>query len=247
MRGNARKENIITMAVVIVCLVIAFLFFQKLDPEVFMKKDETIIGQKEIYADFSKSYTGKIPGEDIPKVASAQEFDSSMETYITANAKGIVKTGIYGLKPWVDPYSITKMGISSGRRQSSGRRADEVTNFPAQNIEYYREYYLVQLEDDSYILAQFNSSYKKTLEKGDTVLLPIGKKKTNSNETRSQLEEICSRYGADTTYTFYAVDDGWDEEHLFTQSMIRVGAAVVLFFILSIGLVTVVKKVFRVG
>ena len=246
MRKNVNKEKIIVAVVVIPCLVVAFLFFQKFTPESFMKKDQTVIGQREIQADASKSYTGKRPGEDILRISSAEEFEGSVEQYLTVSAKGVVQTGIYGLKPWVDPYSITKRRTSGGRMQSTGRRAQEATKLPAGNAEYYREYNLVQLEDGSYILAQFDSSYKKELRKGKTVLLPIGKKKTNSNEVRSSLQEICGQYGVDTTYTFYAVDDEWDQEHNFTLFMIRIGVAVLLFFVMSVGLILAARKIFRV-
>ena len=246
MEGYSLKEKAIMIIVVVIALIIAFLFYQRFQPEVFMNKAGDPIGMADIQSDLTKSYTGKTAGEDIPHITSAEDLEQiTGNEYVTAVPKSIVKTGIYGLKPWVDPYEITKGRTSGGRLYSTGRKAPEVTDVLTATAEYYREYYLIELEDSSYILAQFDSSYKNAIENGDTVTLPIGLKKTNSNETRRYLSEICSQYNADDTYTLYMADDEWDEENNFTLIIIRLGAAAVLFFVLAVALMLASWKVFR--
>ena len=246
MEGYSLKEKAIMVIVVLIALVVAFLFYQRFQPEVFMNKAGEAVGMADIQSDLTKSYTGKTAGDDIPRIASAEELEQLTENeYVTAVPKSIVETGIYGLKPWVDPYEITKGRTSGGRLYSTGRKAPEVTDMLTVTAEYYREYYLIGLKDSSYILAQFDASYKKAIENGEAVTLPIGLKKTNSSETRSYLEEICDQYGADDTYTLYMADDEWDQENNFTLIIIRLGAAIVLFFVLAVALMLVSWKVFR--
>lgn len=229
------KEKAILLTMTLLALVAAFLFFRRIQPEAFLKKAGAMVEMKEIEADASKSYTGKTAGEDIPRIASAGGFERiTGSEYVTAIPVSVTETGIYSLKPWVDPYEITKGRNSKGRVYSTGRKAPEITDMPAADAEYYREYYLIELEDSSYILAQFSSSYRKKIEDGERVVLPIGLKKTNSDAAKAALRDICSIYHADNTYTLYMVDDEWDQDNYFTVFMVRFGAAAAVFFVTAL-------------
>ena len=235
MKKYSFREKTILMTMTILAFIAAFLFFRRFEPEAFLKKEGVPVGMEEIKADISKSYTGKTAGEDIPRIASAGDFGSiTGSEYVTCVPTGVVETGIYSLKPWVDPYEITKGRNSKGRLYSTGRRAPEITDMPAADAEYYREYYLIELEDSSYILAQFSASYQKKIEDGERVVLPVGLKKTNSDAAKSALKDICGMYHADHTYTLYMADDEWDQENNFTVFIVRFGAAAAVFFVTAL-------------
>ena len=240
------KEKIIMIIVVVIAFIVAFVFYQRFQPEAFMKKAGKPVGLAETKQNLIKPYTGKPAGEDIPRMTSADELEGLTENgCVTVVPKKIIGTGIYGLKPWVDPYKITKGRASGGRLYSTGRKAPEVTDALTIRAPYYREYCLIELEDSSYIVAQLDASFQKEIERGSAVTLPIGKKKINSKEVRTYIEEICSQYGADNTYTLYMADDEWDQENHFTALIVRFGAAAVLFFVLAVALVLASWKVFR--
>ncbi len=247
MKKYTFKEKAILMTMTILAFIAAFLFFQRFQPETFMKKAGEPVGMEDIEADTAKSYTGKTAGEDIPRIASAGAFEGiTGGEYVTAVPVSVTETGIYSLKPWVDPYDITKGRTSRGRTYSTGRKAPEVTDMLTADAEYYREYYLIELEDSSFILAQFSASYRKEIEKGEQVTLPIGLKKTNSDAAKSALEGICEEYHADNTYTLYMADDEWDQDNYFTVFIVRFGVSALVFFVIAILLFLGAGKVFRI-
>lgn len=242
------KEKVILMTMTILAFVAAFLFFQRFQPETFMKKAGEPVEMGEIETGTSESYTGKTAGEDIPRITSIDDFERITDSdCVTVVPVSVAETGIYSLKPWVDPYKITKRRNSRGRTYSTGQRAPEVTDMLTSNAEYYREYYLIELEDSAYILAQFSASYRKEIEKGERVTLPIGVKKTNSDAASSALEKICSEYHADNTYTLYMADDEWDQDNYFTVFIVRFGAAAAVFFVLAMILFLGAGKIFRIN
>lgn len=241
--SQSKIKKGIETAVIMLSLIVAFLVYRSIDPGKIIKPDSEPVTCAQIAAEPQKSYTGKTAGGDIPRLAGSSDFaDIVGNTCVTAETQEIVATGIYSLNPWVDPYEITKMRNSRGRMVSTGRKAPEVTDSALQAVEYYQEYYLIRLEDGTYILAQFADSYRQKLEGKEAVTLPVGVKKTNTNAARQYLKEICEEYGADDTYTLYMIDDTWQEEHEFTFFLIKFGIAAVVFLILAVGLLIIIEK-----
>lgn len=162
--------------------------------------------------------------------------------WVTITTEEIVGTYVYRLKPWVDPYSLTRVRTSGGRSVSTGRRAPETTKGPALRAEAYQEYYLVKLPDSTYVLAQFGGVFAGKIKKEEKITLPIGQRRTVPDKARQYLTDICQEYGADMTYMLYMVDDAWGEEKDFTLFLLRFGAAAGVFFLLSVGLVLTLNK-----
>ena len=221
-----------------------FLFYQRFSPEAFLTPKEEIIGEAEIQADPSESYTGKTAGEGIPHLSGIAEYDQlSTYDYVTVTTDEIISTDIYGLKPWVDPYSLTRMRLSGGHTVSTGRRAPEVREGLAVRAEAYQEYYLIRLPDAGYCLAQFSEAYVRQLNQEEEVTLPIGKKQTTSKEARKYLEDMGNAYEADTSYVLYMADDDWGEENHFHLFLIRFGAAAGVFLVLAVALLLLLEKI----
>ncbi len=107
MNGKILKEKAIPTVAVILSLAEAFLFFRRFNPELFLKYESEPVSMDTIRENPSVSYAGKLPGADIPRIASIEEFESvTGSQYITPVCEELVETGMYGLKPWVDPYSV---------------------------------------------------------------------------------------------------------------------------------------------
>jgi len=167
---NPILKRVIEAGIVAISLIPAFLVFRRINPEKIIKPDNNPVTAVQIAAAPQKSYTGKVAGEDIMRISNEMEYEEAVGTvYMTVEPQAVVSTGIYSLNPWVDPYKITKMRNSRGRMVSSGRKAPEVTDSSIQAMEYYQEYYLIELPDQTYILAQFSSTYKKQIENGKAV------------------------------------------------------------------------------
>ncbi|MGN6714337.1 hypothetical protein [Anaerocolumna jejuensis] len=243
MRDNG-KIGILPLITVAVCLVLAFFLFAKLNPEGWIKKEGKPVKLADIPAGDNGAYTGKTAGEDVPKLSGSKELEDMIGTqYESAIPKKVIKTGVYSLKPWLNPYEITNGRNNSGRIYRTGRKAAEATDSAILAVSDYIEYYLIQLPDDTYILAQFSDTYRKAIERGETVTLPLGIQKNTGKEARSYLKEICGKYGASTDYVLYAVDNEWNNEHEFTLFIIRFGISAVVFFILSFAILMAADKI----
>lgn len=236
----------IPYAAVIISLFAGYLTFQRVNPDAFLKKEGPPVTMDQISENAAKSYAGKTAGPDIPRLVRIGDFDAMAGAqYATAEPSKVIATGIYSLKPWVDPYEVTKGKTSGGRLYSTGRRAPDATDNPLTAPDAYQEYYLIQLPDDTYILAQFSDSYRRAIERGEKVILPIGEKKANSSRAVSYLKKACEPYGASPDSSLYMIDDTWYQDHDFSMFMIKFAAAAVVFFVLAVGLMVVAKKAFK--
>lgn len=226
------KSNEKEIIIGLISLLLALLTYFLINPESFIKPDSTPITLEQINENPLKNYVGKTAGNDITRIQSSEEYQkvTSLD-YITVETTEIIPTNIYGIKPWVNPYEITRVTNSRGRLVSAGKKAPEVTDRPLQLGEYYQEYYLVKLMDQSYVLAQLSDLQAKDCQNGNVITLPIGIKKTNSNEVKKSLADICEEYGADSSYTLYMIDDEWYQEHEFSFFVIRIIVAIVVFFV----------------
>lgn len=218
--GSNLFKTVAEVAIVIVSFILAFMVYQKIDPEKIIKPD-----------------SAQMAGEDTPRLSGRDEFEALVGTDpVTAEPEEVVATGVYGLKPWVDPYKIARTTMPNGRRVSTGRRAPDATDSAIMAVEHYQEFYLIRLPDQTYILAQFGRMYREEIERGGPVTLPEGIKKTVSAEAQKYLKEICEAYGADSSCVLYMIDDEWQQRHDFLFFMIKLGIAVAVFFAVGIPL-----------
>lgn len=218
--GHSMAKTVAEVAIVIVSFILAFMVYQKIDPEKIIKPD-----------------SAQMAGEDTPRLSGRDEFEALVGTDpVTAEPEEVVATGVYGLKPWVDPYKIARTTMPNGRRVSTGRRAPDATDSAIMAVEHYQEFYLIRLPDQTYILAQFGRMYREEIERGGPITLPEGIKKTVSAEAQKYLKEICEAYGADSSCVLYMIDDEWQQRHDFLFFMIKLGIAVAVFFAVGIPL-----------
>lgn len=225
--GHGMAKTVVEVAIVIVSFMLAFMTYQKIDPEKFIKPDSAQMAE-----------------EDIPRLSGRDEFEALVGTDpVTAEPEEVIATGVYGLKPWVDPYKIARTTMPNGRMVSTGRRAPDATNSSVMAVEHYQEFYLIRLPDQTYILAQFGRMYREEIERGVSVTLPTGVKKPVSAEAQKYLKEICGAYGADSSCVLYMIDDEWQQRHDFQFFMIKLGIAAAVFFAVGVPLFALYSKI----
>lgn len=232
-------SKIITYFSCIAALTAAFFVYLNFHPENLMKKDNTPVTQNDIEADRLGSFTGHAAGDDIPRISGKDEFEDMLNIdYVTVEPVDIIATGVSSLKPWESPY----VKSSGTRGTGSGTRKKEVVKSFWDLTDTYNEYYLIKCPDGTYILAQMPDSYVKAIKNGKNVTLPIGQKAALTNTAKSYLKEICDEYDASLNGALYVFDTEWYEEHSFTIFIIKTGAAVVVFFLLAVLLMTILEK-----
>lgn len=236
-----RKEIIITTISILLALMCAFQLFFNCNLEALLQQEKMPVTMSDISQVCAENFIGSVAGEDIPRLTSAEEFSKILSTnYVTAEPIGIVPTGVYSLKAWGSHFNTH---VYNGRTSKQNRRAEvRRSGFAVQ--EHYNQYYLLELPDHSYILAQVPQTVATALAKGKSITLPIGQKVGMLDTARNYLSSICEEYKADMDGVLYTFDNEWQEEHDFTLFMLRFGVAAVFWLVLSVGLTLVGRKIF---
>lgn len=237
-----KKQTLIPAASVLIALVCAVLVFLNWNPEALFRRDEAAVTMDDVKRSGAGDFTGAVAGMDIPRLTGAEDFSEMLfeADYMTAEPIGIVPTGIYSLKAWVSRYNTNTY---KGRAFTGSRRA-EVTQSCVDILGNYNQYYLLELPDYSYILAQIPQAEAAAIAKGESVILPVSRKVGMTDIARGYLAGICGEYEADMDGVLYAFDNEWQEEHHTTLLVLRLGAAALLWFVLAVGLTLVGNKIF---
>lgn len=233
------KETVVNVVCVLIGLVAAWFVFQNLHPENWMSKPTDEITLEDTKGAQTEDVAGHPAGDDIPRISSKEEFDelsSGGGEFVTIEPTGIVETGYSGLKPWADPHKKSRRGGQKLR--------DKVMESGWDYEGVYLPYYLLECADGSYILAQIPDSCANAIKKGESVTLPIGYKKSSAVINKS-LEAVCAKYDTTSASVFYCYDEVWYEEHETVIFIIRIAAAVIILFAISVVLILLCGKIFR--
>lgn len=242
-------EKAIPWVSFLISLFIGLLVVQWINPDAFIKEKGSPVTMEEILKNPTANFTGKIAGADIPKLSGAGAFNTMNvppqygtqyeNQYVTATPLKVIATGIGSRNSWDNPYEV----MGNYRR---GRYVlPEVNTIPIFFLGSYQEYYLIELPDGTYILAQFSDIYRQAVNRGTKVTLPIGIKKPNNALEKSYLKTVCEKYDAPVDFSLYMVDDAWYEEHDLLLLLIKFGCGAAVCFGLTLGLLTIeeiVKK-----
>lgn len=167
-----KRDTIIAYTGTIFALVIAALFFFRWNPEVLLRKAQTPVTMDMIEQNTIKNFAGAVAGEDILRLSGAADFENMVfdADYATAEAVDVIPTGVYSLKPWAEPYTNRRV---NGRIAKGKRKASVITSSFNMHDDYH-QYYLLELADGTFIVAQIPQNDVFALERGNKVLLPIG-------------------------------------------------------------------------
>lgn len=240
-----KKEKVILFVSTVLAMAVAILVYLNWSPEALLQGKKVPVNMEDIESGQTENFIGFEAGSDIPRLSGKDEFEKNRSLIFTAEPVGIIFTGIYELKAWVDPYYS-----SGGKRRTSVKKKkpqfqqyknpDGILNDRAD----YLQIYLLELPDGSYILAKIPESTAKAIRSGEAITLPIGKKV--SQGIPDKLKTLCEEYDAYTGGIYYSFNDEWQEEHKFLILLLRIGITMAVLFILAVVFIFIGNKIFRV-
>lgn len=239
MRMNEKIEKILNYLAVIVAIFIGIFVVTNISVESILKGKEKAVTLAMTENGLPEEYIGKPADDDIPRIEDIETWEKTWQTsYVTIEPIGIVSTGYGSRHPWVDAYT------NASRRGGAKRRAD-VTRTAFDVLDEYGEYYLLQLPDKSYILAQISTSDARKIKAGKEITLPVGRKAPASMQILPYIEDLCEEYDADMSGVFYCIDDVWNEGHSFVVLLARIGIIAITVIVVSVILITLIEKIMK--
>ncbi len=227
-------------ASVIVALVIGVILMNTISVESMLRGKEEPVTLAMTEDGLQDDFVGLPAGDDIPRVTSAEEWDNTWaSSCVTIEPVSVISTGIGARYSWVPAYS------NAGRRGGARKKAD-VTRTSLDVLGEYGEYFILQLPDQSYILAQISKDDARKLKAGKAVTLPVGKKGGVHRQVLANITDLCEEYDVNTDGVFYCINDQWNESHHIMLQLIRIGIALGTTLVLGTILIMLVDKILRV-
>lgn len=153
--------KILDFVLVIAAIVLAVYVGKNIGLEYLMRGREEPVTLSMTEGGLPEDYIGRPASGDIPLIEDGHSWEEAWATdYITIQPVGIVSTGVGALHPWVDAYTTPT------RRNRGGWKAPVITNTALDVFNEYGEFYLLQLPDESYILAQLPMEEARKLKMG---------------------------------------------------------------------------------
>lgn len=234
-----KLKTALNYVAVIAAIIISTLVVKNIPVESILKGKEEPVTLAMTENGLLEDYIGRQAGGDIPRIADVQTWEDTWQTScVTIEPIGIISTGIGVRHPWVSAYTNTRR---RGRRGGPRKRAD-VTNTALDVLDEYGEYYLLQLPDGSYILAQMSVDDARRIKAGKEVILPVGRKAPANSQALANIKALCREYDVNTKGVFYCVDDKWNEEHSTMLVLIRVGMIAVMTIVIAVVLIMIIDE-----
>lgn len=226
---------------VIIGLIVGGFFAKNIGLESILRGKEEAVTLTVAEESLMDDIIGLPAGDDIPRIETAQIWSDTWWdiSCITVEPTNIIPTGIAVRHPWISSYRTS--------RRTGRRKRPDVTYAVLDPFDEYGEYYLLQLPDQSYILAQIPIDYVWKIKLGQKVTLPIGKKHAINNQVVNRIRALCEEYQVDMEEgIFYCINDQWNEEHHTLLLLIRFGIAFVTMLLVGTILITIVHKILKV-
>ena len=223
-------------AAVIAAILLSIVIEESLPLESMLKGKEEAVSLAMTEKGLPEEYIGNPAGSDIPRIEDIKTWEETRLTnYVTIEPVGIVSTGYGTRHPWVAAYT------NASRRGGARKRAD-VTSTVLDVLGEYGEYYLLQLPDESYILAQMSPDDARKIKAGKEITLPVGRKKSADRRVLSQISDLCKKYDVDTEGVFYCIDDEWNGAHSTSIQLMRIGIIIVMSLVIGVILIMLIEK-----
>lgn len=227
-------------ASVIIALVIGVILMNTISVESMLRGKEEPVTLAMTEDGLQDDFVGLPAGNDIPRVTSAEEWDNTWaSSCVTIEPVSVISTGIGARYSWVPAYT-------NASRRGGARKKAEVTRMALDVLGEYGEYFILQLPDQSYILAQISKDDARKLKAGKAVTLPVGKKGGVHRQVLANITDLCEEYNVNTEGVFYCINDKWNESHHIMLQLIRIGIALGTTLVLGTILIMIVDKVFKV-
>lgn len=233
--------KVLDFVVVIVALIAAGFISKNIGLESILRGKEEPVTLAIAEEGLMDDSIGMPAGEDIPRIEDMQTWADTWWDIspITIEPVGIIPTGIAARYSWISPYQRS--------RKYGNRKRPDVTYTALDFFNEYGEYYLLQLPDESYILAQIPIADAWKIKLGKKVTLPIGKKHAANFQVLSRITDLCEEYNINTDEgIFYCINDQWNEEHHMLLFFIQFGVGFVIVLVFGSILITIIHKLFGV-
>ena len=235
------KDKILPVASVLLAFAAAFFLYLHLPVDTWLFKPDQVISQQEIQADGAQNFTGYPAGDDIPRLQSQADLEAMLyeADYATCTPRQAIVTEVCTLNHWADPYVKRKV---NKRVVQTGKRKPSVIHSSQPMPDDYSPYYLLELEDGTYILAQMPQATASAINRGRNVTLPIGQKAPLSQTARSLLADTAAAYDVSLDGALYLFNDDWYADHEFSLTLLRLGISFAFMVVLALILILVGQK-----
>jgi len=234
-------QKIINYGLIILSLFIGILFYFSFDIEGILwdKYEQKSISIDQIKSDSTKDYTGLKAGEGITTITDLENWDKVINDidYVKVIPRNIEKTNVYSLAKWVKHYTQKANGTSWRKLAETKKTAFDISA-------NYSPYYIIELEDGNYILAQMNRAIANKIKNGENIELPLGKKIGLSQKAKNLLKPMCNEKKVSTDYVLYTIDNNWQSENTEKIFYTKFVIAFVLFIVLAVILQLAYDKFF---
>lgn len=232
--------KILEGAAVIAALIVGVFLMNTISVESMLRGREEPVTLAMTENGLQEDFIGLPAGDDIPRVATAEDWDDTWATScVTIEPISIIPTGIGARYSWVPAYS------NVGRR-GGPRRKPDVSRTAFDVLGEYGEYFILQLPDQSYILAQLPRDDARKLKAGKEITLPVGKKGGVHRQVLANIQDLCDEYDVNTEGVFYCINDNWNQSHSVMVQLIRIGIALLTTLVLGTILIMIVDKILKV-
>jgi len=232
--------KILEGAAVIAALIVGVLLMNTIAVESMLRGKEEPVTLAMTENGLQDDFIGLPAGDDIPRVGGAEDWDNTWATScVTVEPIAIISTGIGARYSWVPAFT------DASRRGGARRKAD-VTQTAWDVFGEYGEYFILQLPDQSYILAQISKEDARKLKAGKAVTLPVGKKSGVHRQVLANINDLCQEYDVNTEGVFYCINDNWNESHHIMVQLIRLGIALGTTLVLGTILIMIIDKILKV-
>ena len=227
-------------ASVIVALIVGVFLMNTIGVESILRGKEEPVTLAMTEDGLQEDFVGRPAGDDIPRITDIQEWDDTWaSSCVTIEPLSVIPTGIGARYSWVGAYT------NASRRGGARRKAD-VTRTSLDFMGEYGEYFILQLPDQSYILAQLPKDVARKVKAGKEVTLPVGKKDGVHRQVLANIQDLCDEYNVNTEGVFYCINDQWNQSHSMMVQLIRLGICLGTTLVLGTILIMVVDKVLKV-
>lgn len=237
-------KKVVDYSILFIAFIIAIVFYFCFDLENILwdRQSRNTISASQIEQNKSVDYTGEKAGEGIVSLKTKEDWDNTLNEidYVTVIPKSIIKTDVYSLAKWVNPYKKKSNG-------SSGRRLSEVKQTFLDYSSDYSPFYIIELEDGTKILAQMNRGIANKIKKGEIVELPIGKKIGFSTKAKNMLTSICKENNVSIDYVLYTIHNDWSSKNATRILFEKLAISAVIFLVLGVGALLIVDNKFFPG
>lgn len=224
---------------VIASLIISFFVVKAISVESILRGKEEPVTLAVAEDGFPEEHIGMPAGDDIPRITDSTTWEDTWQTsFVTIESSNAIPTGIGSRHPWISAYSSSRRG--------GQRHRPDVSSMAFDVLDEYAEYFLLELPDGSYILAQMPTDIARKLKAGKEVTMPVGRKSPVHQQALTSLAEFGSGYDVNMDGVFYCINDAWSESHYLIVQLIRIGGCLLMTIVLGSILITILDKAFKV-